>query len=85
MVKKRGFSKVPANELKSVMKMVTDIGQQLQERRIEQGYTQESLAEKLNISVNTIKGIEQGIRYPSMPTFVRIAKALKLMINLDSQ
>ncbi len=75
---KRGLSSVPRSELKSIKAEARKWATRLQARRKEIGLTQEELAEKLEISVTTIRSIETGIKFPSFPLLIRLAHTLKL-------
>ena len=57
------------------------IGHRIKEIRESRGYTQEQLAEKLNLSVQHVSVIERGVKSPRLDTFVRIANILE--INAD--
>ena len=57
------------------------IGHRIKEIRENRGYTQEQLAEKLNLSVQHVSVIERGVKSPRLDTFVRIANILE--INAD--
>lgn len=52
------------------------IGFKIKKAREEKGYTQEQLAEKLDLSVQHISVIERGIKAPRLETFVNIANEL---------
>ncbi len=76
----RGFSRVPAKELKYVKAEAAQISAKLQKRRHELGLTQEKLAELLDVTPETISFIEQNRRIPSLPMLIRLAKVLKLEV-----
>ncbi len=57
------------------------IGHRIKEIRENRGYTQEQLAEKLNLSVQHVSVIERGVKSPRLDTFIRIANILE--INAD--
>ena len=57
------------------------IGHRIKEVRESRGYTQEQLAEKLNLSVQHVSVIERGVKSPRLDTFIRIANILE--INAD--
>ena len=57
------------------------IGHRIKEIRESRGYTQEQLAEKLNLSVQHISVIERGVKSPRLDTFIKIANILE--INAD--
>lgn len=67
---------------REIDRLLYKISMQIQKRRIDLGYTQEELAEILDVSVGTIKTIEQGTRNPSLPMLIRISDALDLKIQL---
>ena len=52
------------------------IGNRIRERRIQKGFTQESVAEYLNISVSYISRIERAGTKISLETLVKIASFL---------
>ena len=57
------------------------IGQRIKAAREKQGWTQEQLAEKLNIGVTHISVIERGVKAPRFDTFISIANALEIDAN----
>lgn len=57
------------------------MGRKIKEAREKKGYTQEQLAEKLNLSVQHISVIERGVKAPKLETFVKIANELD--VNSD--
>ncbi|MFZ4402811.1 MAG: helix-turn-helix transcriptional regulator [Pseudobdellovibrionaceae bacterium] len=76
----RGFTKVPSKEQKYVKSEISRIASSMQARRKEKGLTQEQLAEKLEVSTETIRFIEQSRRIPSLPMLIRIAKTLGVKV-----
>jgi DNA-binding XRE family transcriptional regulator len=48
----------------------------LKELRLKAGLTQQELAKKAGMTLHSIRNHEQGIRLPSWPAVVRLAKAL---------
>lgn len=58
--------------------LLLDFAKKIRNRRHELGLTQEELAEKADLHVNYIGGIERASRNPTLETIVRIAKALKV-------
>jgi transcriptional regulator with XRE-family HTH domain len=52
------------------------VGKRLKELRLQQGWTQQQLAEKASISVAFLSYIEQGRRKGSLQTYADLAKAL---------
>lgn len=57
------------------------MGQRVKAAREQKGYTQEQLAEKLNLSVQHVSVIERGVKAPKLETFVKIANELN--VNAD--
>ncbi len=57
------------------------IGQKIKQRRIEKGFSQEKLSEKIDISPRHMCTIENGNSFPSLETFVKIARILDIDIN----
>lgn len=76
----RGLSKVPISDQKAVKAELARISDEIKKRRLAYGYTQESLAEELDVSPETIRFIEQNIRVPSLAMLIRISKILKFKI-----
>ena len=52
------------------------LGEQILRCREKRGFTQEKLAEKIEISIETISSIERGIKMPRLQNFVAIANQL---------
>lgn len=76
----RGLTKVPTKEQKYVKSEVVLISAKIQAQRQKMGFTQEKMAEILNVSPETIRFIEQNRRIPSLPMLIRIAKVLNMKI-----
>lgn len=69
---------------KSEMGLVMNLklmGRKIKEAREKKGYTQEQLAERLNLSVQHVSVIERGVKAPRLETFVHIANELD--VNAD--
>jgi len=60
-----------------ITKSSEKLGRKIQKRRKEFGYTQEELAERINLSRTHMGHIEQGRKSPSIKVLEKIAKALK--------
>lgn len=58
-----------------------DLGKKIKEERIEKGYTQEELGEKIDSTGAYIGQIERGERNASMAKVVLIAEALNVSID----
>lgn len=52
------------------------MGDRIQETRKKRGFTQEQLAEKLDISVEYVSQIERGLKMPSMQLFIKLVEIL---------
>lgn len=57
------------------------LGRKIQKLRKELGYTQEELAERVNISRTHMGHIEQGRKSPSLKIMDKLAKALKTKVS----
>lgn len=55
----------------------------LKSRRIELGFTQEEVSNRLDCEITTIQAIEQGRRVPSIQTLLCLSKVLKLKFKLE--
>lgn len=53
----------------------------LRELRAERGWTQQELAERLDVSRQTVNAIETGKYDPSLPVAFRIARVFALQIE----
>ncbi len=68
---------------KAILEQIRDLSSVIKKQRRKVGLTQEGLAEVLDVSVNTIKYIEQGRRLPSLVMIIKIALALKLRLSFQ--
>lgn len=57
------------------------IGLRITENRVCQKFTQSQLAEKIDVSVETISRIERGVTVPSLKTIEKIAAALNVSMK----
>lgn len=57
------------------MKKLT-IGDRIRDARKNKNWTQEQLAEKLDVTLVYISEIERGLKLPSMPLFIKIIETL---------
>ena len=57
------------------------LGKRIKELRKAKGYTQEQLAELIDIETCSLSSIEIGRHYPSMPTIVKIAENLGVELH----
>ncbi len=55
-----------------------DLGKRIKETRVKKGYTQSTLAEKIDSSISYISDIERGFKVPSLPLFIRLIDELEV-------
>ena len=58
-------------------KLFEDIGKRVKKRRIELGYTQEYLAEKMDVSIQMISGTESGKKALKLENFIEFCEILE--------
>lgn len=58
-------------------KLFEDIGKRVKKRRIELGYTQEYLAEKMDVSIQMISGTESGKKALKLENFIKFCGILE--------
>lgn len=63
------------------MNLKEKLGKNIQKYRKLNKYTQEKLAEMIDVDVNSISSIERGRYFPSPDNLVRIAEALKVSLS----
>jgi len=56
-------------------------GKRLQQLRTDAGLTQEQLAAKIDLSIESISNIERGIHGPKFENLEKIAKVLKIPVK----
>jgi DNA-binding XRE family transcriptional regulator len=81
----KGLGGASAREIKEIEVELKKIGGTIQAYRGKAGYSQESLADALDVNVNTIKYIEQGRRIPSLPMLLRICWKINLDVKILSK
>ena len=54
------------------------MGDRIKEARKKKGFTQEQLAERLDVSVEFVGQIERGLKLPSMNLFIKLIEALNV-------
>lgn len=59
----------------------TDLGRRIRKQRLQMGWTQEMLAERVNVSTSFIGHVERGTRKASLETLVSLANALSVSID----
>lgn len=63
------------------MNLKNQLGKRIQDLRKAQNFTQERLAEKVNIDITSLSKIETGRNYPQPETLEKIANALGIEIS----
>ena len=58
-------------------KLFEDIGKRVKKRRIELGYTQEYLAEKMDVSIQMISGTESGKKALKLENIIKFCEILE--------
>ncbi len=53
-------------------------GKKLREIRKEKGFTQEKIAEKTDMSVQSVSGFETGVTFPNYPNLYKLLKVLEV-------
>ena len=56
-------------------------GRKLRELRLAHNWTQEQLAERLEVSINFLSYMERGIKAPSFPNLERIARTFQVTVS----
>ena len=64
------------------MNRVEEFGKAVRSLRLERGLTQEELAEKADLHVNSVSFIERGMNPPALDTICAIADALGVTVSL---
>lgn len=67
--------------LRRITKQDLKLARSLKRIRKSKGYTQEILAERLNISTGYLSKIETGVRIPNMKLLQKIAKILHIKVK----
>ena len=75
---KKGLEGASARDLKKLEVDLRGLGAAIQTKRRNLNLSQEALAEGLDVSVSTVKYIEQGRRIPSLAMLLRICWAIDL-------
>ena len=57
---------------------MVDFGNRLKTLRIQNNYTQEQLAKRLNLTKSVISAYETGLRMPSYDTLIAISRVFKV-------
>lgn len=67
--------------MESEQQFYAQFGERLKKARKEKGLTQADLAQKMQVSINSIRLYEAGTRSPSMATLNKMAAALNVDVN----
>lgn len=78
----KGMKGASQSEIKRVENKLNELRAALTHFRQAKSFSQESLAEKTDISTSTIQYIEQGRRAPSLVMLIRLCLALNLEITI---
>lgn len=62
---------------------LTSIGKRIQTRRKQQGYTQELLAEMMDVSIQMVSNLERGDRAIRIDNLINLSRILVLTIFLQ--
>lgn len=60
---------------------LNEVGRRIANQRKAKGYTQEKLAEKVDLTVGYISGIESGNKVASLKNMIKIANTLELSLD----
>lgn len=82
---KRALKSLSKSENSYIRKEARRISLEVRAGREAAGLTQEGLAEKLGVSVETIKGIELGYHFASLPMLIRICRALGFIVLISKK
>ena len=58
-----------------------DLGRRIRKQRTQRGWTQEALAERVNVSTSFVGHVERGSRKASLETLVAMANALDVSVD----
>jgi len=58
-----------------------DLGRRIRKQRTQRGWTQETLAERVNVSTSFVGHVERGSRKASLETLVSMANALDVSVD----
>jgi DNA-binding XRE family transcriptional regulator len=78
----KGIEGATQKEIKEIESELKRIASAIQNHRQKSGMSQETLAEVLDVNVNTVKYIEQGRRLPSLPMLIRICNKIGLELTI---
>ena len=58
-----------------------DLGRRIRKQRTQRGWTQEALAERINVSTSFVGHVERGTRKASLETLVAMANVLDVSLD----
>ena len=70
------------NNKQELNPLIFKIGQRIQKYRLQRGWTQEQLAEAINVSQKHLSRIENGYHNPRFDMVIQIANALNLPVDV---
>ena len=76
------IEKLPSKYRREITQELERLARVIQAKREDSDYTQEELAEELDISITTLKSIEQRIRFPGLPMLFYICRTLNIPIKI---
>jgi len=81
----RRVDRIPHKFRKQVEAKLEALPELIRRRREEMDLTQEGLAEVLEVSIETMKAIEGGRRYPSLPMLFYLCLYLGIDVNFKTK
>ena len=78
------LERIPSKFTKSIQRQLREISALIKTQREALSYTQEQLSEELGVSVDTIRAIELGRRYPSLPMLIYMLDFLQIACSFAS-
>ena len=81
VVKRCQYTKILVMSTSKISNINKLVGLNIRSMRVKKEYTQELLAEKADLSKNSVSSIERGQMSPTLETLDKIAKALNTTIS----
>ena len=78
----KGLDNLNASNKRKIEAQLKALVNQIRDSRVSQKMSQEKMAEELDVSISSIKYIEQGRRIPSLPMILKIANYFGLSLIL---
>jgi transcriptional regulator with XRE-family HTH domain len=79
----KGLDTILSTDRRFVEKHLTVWVNLVRKSRRDKGWTQDQLAEKVGLSLQTLQSIECGRRIPSLPVLLVLSKKLDIEINFN--